>query len=166
MKKGFTLIELIVVMAIIALLLLVGGTSYSSSLKRARDARRKSDLKQIQIALELYKSQNGSYPQLDWVNSKSASSPWITGVDTNYIKKLPLDPSNILAGGVAPDQAGNYIYGYRSWGDCSLLAGDYYILAARLEITNDPEAGSRTMLTPTCGWPVTPASDIYAVSNP
>lgn len=62
MKKGFTLLELLVVIAIIAILASVGLGSYTRSQRKARDARRRSDLKQIQNALEQYYSINGSYP--------------------------------------------------------------------------------------------------------
>lgn len=61
-KKGFTLIELIVVMAILAIITLVGLGSYQSTQQKARDSRRKSDLKQIAGALEFYYNDYGQYP--------------------------------------------------------------------------------------------------------
>lgn len=63
MKKGFTLLEILVVIGIIAILVALGATSYSTAQKKARDARRKSDLKSIQNALEQYYSIcNFQYP--------------------------------------------------------------------------------------------------------
>lgn len=62
-KKGFTLIELIIAMAILAIVTgsLLGN--YVSSQKKGRDAQRKSDLKQLQNALEAYANDhNGMYP--------------------------------------------------------------------------------------------------------
>ncbi len=61
-KKGFTLVELLVVMALISILatLIVGG--FRSSQMRGRDGGRKSDLKQISNALELFYSDYGKYP--------------------------------------------------------------------------------------------------------
>ncbi len=61
-KKGFTLIELLVVISIIGLLSSVVLTSVNSARAKARDARRITDLKQIQTALEFYYDTNGSYP--------------------------------------------------------------------------------------------------------
>jgi prepilin-type N-terminal cleavage/methylation domain-containing protein len=60
---GFTLIELLVVIAIIGILASLAMVSYTRSQKQARDTRRKSDLRQYQVALENYANQNnGIYP--------------------------------------------------------------------------------------------------------
>ena len=53
-SRGFTLIELLVVIAIIGILSSVVLASLNSARTKARDTRRVSDMKQIQIALELY----------------------------------------------------------------------------------------------------------------
>lgn len=55
-KKGFTLLEMLVVIGIIGVLVGMGAVSYSSAQKKSRDAKRKSDLKTIQSSLEQYYS--------------------------------------------------------------------------------------------------------------
>lgn len=55
-SKSFTLLELLVVIGIIAILVGLGTMSYSTAQKKSRDAKRKSDLKTIQNALEQYYS--------------------------------------------------------------------------------------------------------------
>jgi prepilin-type N-terminal cleavage/methylation domain-containing protein len=80
-NKGFTLIELLVVIAIIGILSSVVLASLNSARKKSRDARRISDLKQIQLALEMYADANGSaYP---------AS---IASLVTTYMPSTPADP--------------------------------------------------------------------------
>jgi len=59
---GFTLVELLVVVAIIVILSTVGIASYQGATKSGRDGKRKGDLSQVQAALELYRSQYSTYP--------------------------------------------------------------------------------------------------------
>lgn len=62
-RFGFTLLELLVVIGIIAILVALGAVSFSSAQKKARDTRRKADLKSMQEALESYYSVcNYTYP--------------------------------------------------------------------------------------------------------
>lgn len=64
-QKGFTLIELLVVIAIIGLLSTLAVVALNSARMKSRDARRLSDVKQIQTALELYYNDQGEYPPAD-----------------------------------------------------------------------------------------------------
>lgn len=60
---GFSLLELLIVIAIIGILVSLGTVSYSSAQKKGRDSRRKSDLRAIQNAWEQYYADtNGVYP--------------------------------------------------------------------------------------------------------
>jgi len=61
-KQGFTLIELMVVVAIISLLTSIVLAALNDARKKARDAKRLEDLHQIRIALQLYFEENGQYP--------------------------------------------------------------------------------------------------------
>jgi len=61
-KKGFTLIELLVVIAIIGLLSTLAVVALGQARLKARDSKRLADLKQMQTALELYYTDNNSYP--------------------------------------------------------------------------------------------------------
>lgn len=82
-KKGFTLIELLVVATIIATLIGVASVSFIRATKASRDTRRKTDLEQIRQALETYRSENGSYPNVTTIGAlASALAP-------GYITTLP-----------------------------------------------------------------------------
>lgn len=62
-QNGFTLLEMLVVIGIIGILVGIGAASYSTVQKKARDAKRKDDLKVIQQSMEQYYSVcNYTYP--------------------------------------------------------------------------------------------------------
>jgi len=86
---GFTLLELLVVIGIIAIITSMGFVSYSTSQKKARDAKRRGDLEAIQNALEQYYSIcNYSYPSS--ISSGivcSTIAPTVTIMST-----VPVDP--------------------------------------------------------------------------
>jgi prepilin-type N-terminal cleavage/methylation domain-containing protein len=60
-REGFTLIELLIVIAVIGGLASIVVTSFPAALKRARDANRRSDIKQYQTAMEVYYNKNNAY---------------------------------------------------------------------------------------------------------
>ncbi|MBL8031913.1 MAG: type II secretion system protein, partial [Candidatus Doudnabacteria bacterium] len=59
-QNGYTLVELLVVITIIALLTTIGASVYSTSQRNARDAARRASIKQMQSAMEQYYSTNDS----------------------------------------------------------------------------------------------------------
>lgn len=83
-KKGFTLIELIVVLAVLGILMLVLIFAYQGQLMKARDGKRKADLAKLQQVLE------------DYLNDKICYSPTlICGQDfAPYLSSVPCDPIN------------------------------------------------------------------------
>jgi len=96
-KKGFTLIELLVVVAIMGMLAALAVVALNNARQRARDARRVSDIKQIQTALELYFLDNASYPSGtdDYISSEclSATSGFATPcAGTVYMSVVPDNP--------------------------------------------------------------------------
>ena len=62
-QKGFTLIELLVVIAIIGLLSTLAVVALNNARQKSRDAKRVSDIKQMQTALELYYNDQNEYPK-------------------------------------------------------------------------------------------------------
>ena len=101
-NRGFTLIEVLVAATIIAVLTSIGIVSYQAANRRARDAKRKSDLEQVRAALEMYKSDHsGSYPAGSCVNISS------------------LGLSNYLSSDINPPKSGEaYYYKVVGYGYC------------------------------------------------
>jgi len=168
------------VMVIIGVLAGFVLLNIQSSLGRARDAQRKNDLKQIQTALQLYHSDYGKYPASWWVNSTSATSPWIPGLTANYIKTMPVDPKN--SGCISntsnprddsPPNCFTYAY-YSSTEFCNLSGvNDGYILVTRLEQYQGSDLSQKpyyntdgTPCFPSAYWSENPVSGLYTVSNP
>lgn len=93
MKRGFTLIELMVVIVIIAVLATLGGANYVTSLKRGRNAARLEDLRAIADAQEMYFGEKGVYGDIG--NATTCALPG--GSDflstTNALSSIPTDPS-------------------------------------------------------------------------
>lgn len=95
MKKGFTLIELLVVIAIIGVLSSIVIASLNQARAKSRDVVRKSDLHQIQLALELYFDSYGGYPSSAWpnVDYKITYSLALEPKMLAFIKSFPKDPN-------------------------------------------------------------------------
>lgn len=98
--KGFTLIELLVTIGIISVLLAAAVVVIRplDYIKRSRDARRMSDVKVIQTALEQYYGTDNGYP-----SSIPASGGALTDGTITFLNTTPMDPSG---GGYAYAQAG------------------------------------------------------------
>lgn len=110
-SKGFTLIELLIVIVIIGVLSAMLMANFVGVRQRARDAQRKSDLRQIQSALELYRSDVGNYPAANGSMLSTAGCPTSSSLSyggTVYMNKIPCDP--VLNPYDNPGYAGEYQY--------------------------------------------------------
>jgi len=126
-KKGFTLIEILIVVAIIAILASVVLVGLGPTQQAGRDARRISDLSEARTGLELYYNKCGHYPGTGGTCAAgTAGATWLA-VSNNIIaaavgitSPMPDDPSN--------GKHYNYWYG---------AGNSTYVVGAHLENINN-----------------------------
>lgn len=138
LKKGFTLIELLIVIAIIGILTALITTNLQGARSRARDVRRKSDLRSIEQSLRLYYNDAKGFPTGDAGNGYSiegcgtiatpTTCAWGSAFATTtnvYMSTLPYDPSSSSTTTIS--------YQYYS------ADSDSYLLVTQLENVSDQD---------------------------
>lgn len=142
--NGFTLIELLIVFAVIAVLTTLTAVNIQGVLGKVRDAKRKSDLKEIKNAINLFYNANSVYPSSDdnahaiigcgeaTLTNCIWGQQWKKG-NTVFMNTLPKDPGSNLSL--------DYRYRY--------IDANTFLLATLLENTSDPAAATSRN---TCGY--------------
>lgn len=122
-SRAFTLIELLITIAIIGLLTAIVVTSLAPSRGKARDAKRISDVSNIQFALSLYFDRCKQYPST--LTTGASNGCPTTPVAITFADFMP----------VVPTQPGGTVYDYaiKDSGGSKID----YILHTRLESYND-----------------------------
>jgi len=161
LKKGFTLVEMLIVIAIIAILVMFIVVSIRESQIRSRDARRIAEVNQIGKALQAYKSAIGNYPNPTRSDCSVGAISWERGnmadpVANNFIQPLVLD-GIVAAGGVPkekslPISACTYGYTHVELSNCGGCNGSYGVLYAKCEGNTCP-TGEKTCCKGDPAWP-------------
>lgn len=142
-SRGFTLVELLIVIVVIAILATISIVAYNGVQARARDSARAHALQQMETALEAYYIDHGQYPVSS--GSTTINSSWSTTADSSwsvlasalqpYLASLPSDPiatpnQQVMYTSTAYDfayfsnPAGSY---------CGIGANQMYIMVYRVE---------------------------------
>ena len=90
-RRGFSLIEVLVVVGILALLLIIGFQQFGTQMAKGRDARRKADLDKIKKVYEDYASDYNQYPPFGTLDTCGDSTG--TALE-KYLNEIPCDPAN------------------------------------------------------------------------
>lgn len=127
MKKGYTLLEILMVMGIIGILIAVSTSAFLSARLTARDARRKTDLEQIRGALETYKADKNVYPGSQSTPTQSGGNAsslatFLVSGSNQYISAIPQDPISTMQYYYIPTATGYYI--------CASLEGQPAVVSA------------------------------------
>lgn len=149
-QRGFTIIELLIVVTILALLAGIVAFPLNESQARARDARRAADLKSLQAALLAYKNAHSQYPSTNGAWSGDCPAYGNRGYDTNgyvpdlvpeFLAALPKDPA-------ANRTANDAGYVYRSDGT------DFKLLISKTPESYRPENPYFDPTRPNDAWQI------------
>lgn len=120
-QKGFTVVELLVVIVIIGILAAITIVSYTSIQQRSRDETRTSNIRDVQKALEKYRVDNGMYPSVGADGTGYALTTLATALVPQYLDSIPTNPSGTayqyVRGSVGSDSYGIRI-DYETRTDC------------------------------------------------
>lgn len=147
LSHGFTIVELLIVIVIVAILAAITVVAYNGIQQRARDAQRQSDVASIAKALELYYIDNDAYPPGD--GSTTINDSWSTTADASwqnfitalkpYMSNVPKDPISTPNAKIMSGNGYNYAY-FTNRGAgrtyCNALQRQMYIIVYRLEGSN------------------------------
>ncbi len=147
-QKAFTLIELLVVIAIIGILSSVVLTNLNSSRQKARDVKRVTDIKSIQLALALYFEVRSKYPG----NITSFGNP-SDDLAPTYIAVIPTPPTG-----------GAYIYVPLNASCNSYHLGAILEQETNIALTDDVDSSLGTLAT-ACANAISATGDFNGTSN-
>lgn len=138
-SKGFSIVELALVMVILGVLVTVSVVGFDGVNKRTRDAQRVGDMRKIAQALDSFQLERGYYPVPsgngpgNWEVSSINPSNFLKVLsDYSYFDYAPLDPINNAPGASYGD---GYAYAYNRYpagalSGCPAEKGQFYVLVA------------------------------------
>ena len=123
---GFTIVELMVVIVVIAILASIVIAVYAGIQDRAQDASRIQDVSKITKSLGVYNARHGDYPNeqgSNWETSYDYPTSFLNGLKTSgVVSGVPVDKVNTVTGGYYR----YYLYTAGSYG-CDVARGDFYV---------------------------------------
>jgi len=144
-KKGFTLIELMVVIAILALLGGIVAPKVIGRLRQAKPQKAKIDITQIETGLDMYAADNGQYPTteqgLQALITKPTSPPEAMNYNGPYVKPTDFkDPWGVAYVYTSPSTHEGYDFDLYSYGADGQEGGTGESADIANWLTEDPNA--------------------------
>lgn len=137
-NRGFTLLELLVVISIIGILVAIATVSFTTAQRQGRDSRRRQDIKALQNAFEQYNAKNTGLYNVDCV-----------AMTTDYLQgSNPTDPTSGDA--------------YTTSATCTV---DSYCICAELETENTGNADVNTDPQNVCEYDDSGDEGLWCASN-
>jgi prepilin-type N-terminal cleavage/methylation domain-containing protein len=166
-RKGFTIVELVVVLAIIFLLTSVALMGADAFRKKSRDTERRAELQQLALALRLYKDSYGTYPAAGcgaaagtWASPGPGVQSWYLSCDTyipglvpSFMPELPTDPNEMRSDG-------GYLYRTNAAGT------EYKVISNGTVETGSVDAGEPMARCPSSCIQAYCSGNTYAVYSP
>ena len=145
-RDGFTIVELLIVIVVIGILAAITIVAFNGVQDRAKFTREKSDMLNLNKAIQLYYAENGTYPiKPTWGGwSQAVNDDFIPGIAPKYISNTPQMPAS-------SDTNESYLYQSTPTGSGYKLIR--YAGAGGLpqvQLTNNPLLDS--VIRPTRGW--------------
>ena len=143
-QAGFTIVELLIVIVVIAVLAAISIVAYNGVQSRARDAERRTEMASIEKALELYHLDNGGYPTCSnttYTAGGTLSGCFLDSIESSlvpkYLSSLPRDPIN------SGNDRYRYAVGYKKISPTAFDTNqtDNYITGMYLETVSTKVAG-------------------------
>jgi type IV pilus assembly protein PilA len=152
-EKGFTLLELMVVVLIIAILLAIAIPTFLGTRRRAQDRRAQSNLRNALTVERAYYTQNARFsansseletwePSLDW----SQSNAWMDGV-------LPSAPGEVIDPGIDLDGNGSHSCSVSSSNGVTTVTGDCYLDASMVCLVSLSASGTKFVMVSVASGP-------------
>ena len=135
-NRGFTIVELLIVIVVIAILAAITIVAYNGIQDRAKMSRMQSDLTSLNKTIQLYRAANDSYPvSTSWRCSNSYPTDYIPGVAPAFISSLPADTG---AGGSYCYRTNNGGVDYKiiRLNQPSIPVGEWALVSAAMKDTN------------------------------
>ncbi len=146
-QRGFTIVELLIVIVIIGILAALVLNTFADSQKRARDTQRTTDISALATQLEVYYNDHGAYPQYSQIDSLAKAKTAFPGISEDALD-APSNPTTETFDLKSAASTGVSEYGYVALNGTNACATDDACTTFTLTWTKEaPKPGEQALQT-------------------